>query len=62
MVYLDDGLCAANSYSSASDASAIVRRTLDCAGFVTHPTKCEWEPTQSLGVAWVCYRSGLRED
>ena len=47
-MYLDDGLCAATDYSSAVKASLLVQETLDCAGFVVHPSKCIWEPTQRL--------------
>ena len=48
VVYLDDGLCAAMDYAAAVKASLLVRETLDCAGFVVHPTKCIWDPTQRL--------------
>ena len=57
VVCLDDVLAAANSYSCASDASSLVRRTLVCAEFVTHSTKCKWEPTQCL--VWLGFVIGL---
>ncbi len=48
MVYLDDGLCAAAGDSMALEASRLVRSSLSDAGFVSHPTKSVWEPTQRL--------------
>lgn len=48
VVYLDDGLCAATGRSGAAAASLLVRDSLDKAGFVAHPTKSIWEPTQRL--------------
>ncbi len=50
LVYLDDGLCMAAGTCSqkASEASELVRATLARAGFVAHPTKSVWQPTQYL--------------
>ncbi len=48
LVYLDDGLGAAAGGQKALDASQLVRTTLAKAGFVVHPTKSVWEPTQRL--------------
>ncbi len=48
VVYLDDGLCMAPGQASAKEASALVRASLGNAGFVTHPDKSVWEPTQCL--------------
>ena len=49
VVYLDDGLCAAAGLDAARLASDLVRSSLSKAGFVAHPTKSVWEPTQCLG-------------
>ncbi len=48
MVYLDDGLCTASGQASAREASALVHASLGNAGFVTHPDKSVWKPTQCL--------------
>ena len=58
VMYLDDGLCIVAGYSSAVEASLLVRSTLDCAGFVSHPTKSKWEPTQRL--VWLGFIIDLR--
>ena len=57
VVYLDDGLCAVNGLVSAKLASEMVRYTLSRAGFVTHPTKSVWEPTQCL--VWLGFKLDL---
>ena len=48
VVYLDDGLRRVAIYSSAVEPSLLVRNTLECAGFIVHPAKVNWEPTQRL--------------
>ena len=48
MASLDDGLCAGATSSSLVEASLLVCNTLECAGCIVHPTKCNWEPTQPL--------------
>ena len=48
LVYLDDGLCTVAGRQKALDASQLVSATLTKAGFVSHPTKCKWVPTQRL--------------
>ena len=48
VVYLDDGLCAVNGLGPADEASQLVQRTQDQAGFVVHPGKSVWKPTQRL--------------
>ena len=48
LVYLDDGLCAVAGKRAALDASLLVRDTLAKAGFVAHPSKSIWQPTQRL--------------
>ena len=57
VVYLDDCLCAVNGLVSAKLASEMVRYTLSRAGFVTHPTKSVWEPTQCL--VWLGFKLDL---
>ena len=48
LVYQDDGLCAVSGEQSAKRASQLVQHTLSEAGFVTHPTKSNWQPSQRL--------------
>ena len=48
LVYLDDGLCAVSGEQSAKEASQLVQHTLTEAGFVTHPDKSSWQPSQRL--------------
>ncbi len=48
VVYLDDSLGAAVGEQSAKDASELVSSTLAGAGFVAHPVKSRWRPTQRL--------------
>lgn len=48
LFYLDDGLCAVAGRQEALRASQLVSTTLTKAGFVAHPTKSRWEPTQRL--------------
>ncbi len=48
MVYLDNGLCTASGQASAREVITLVRASLGNAGFVTHPDKSVWEPTQCL--------------
>lgn len=44
--YLDDGAGAGKSYATASAASSIVKGDIAASGFIAHPEKCCWEPTQ----------------
>ena len=53
LVYLDDGLCAVAGRQEILRASQLVSTTLTKAGFVAHPTKSRWEPTQRFTVARV---------
>lgn len=48
LVYLDDGLCAVTGEQAAVQASQLVKSTIEKAGFVAHPKKSVWEPTQRL--------------
>ena len=53
LVYLDDGLCAVSGGGglggkSAREASQLVQHTLADSGFVTHPDKSVWQPSQRL--------------
>ncbi len=57
VVYLDDGLGAVSGQSSAVEASTLVRSSLANAGFVAHPTKSNWEPTQCI--AWLGFVTDL---
>ena len=47
-MYLDDGLCAVTGEPAARKASQLVQDTLDKAGFIAHPLKSVWQPTQRL--------------
>ena len=45
-MYLDDGAGAGKSLDTARAASKKVREDAAASGFVAHPEKCSWEPTQ----------------
>ena len=47
-VYLDDGLAVVQNRQKAEEFSAIVRSTLDRAGFLWHPAKSHWTPVERL--------------
>ena len=59
LVYLDDGLCATAGVQGALEASQLVQDTLSKAGFVTHPTKSIWTPTQRL--TWLGFVINLEQ-
>lgn len=44
--YLDDGVGAGKSYATASEASNFVKGDIAASGFIAHPEKCCWKPTQ----------------
>ena len=44
--YLDDGVGVGKSYATASAASNMVKGDIAASGFIAHPKKCCWEPTQ----------------
>ena len=44
--YLDDGAGVGKSYATASLASNMVKGDIAASGFIAHPKKCCWEPTQ----------------
>ena len=44
--YLDDGAGVGKSYATASAAPNIVKWDIAASGFIAHPEKCCWEPTQ----------------
>ena len=48
VVYLDDGVGSVKGRAGAEAASSLVKCTLAQAGFVAHPEKCHWEPSQSV--------------
>ena len=60
VVYLDDGLCAMAGHALLVKASELVHHSLDGTGFMTHPTKCIWEPTQNL--VWLGFFIDLFKD
>ena len=59
VLYLDDGLGAAAGMESACTHSKMVRSTLESAGFLTHPAKSVWNPTQCL--TWLGFVLNLAE-
>ena len=48
LVYLDDRLCAVSGTQAAQEVSQLVKSTIDKAGFIAHPEKFIWQPTQRL--------------
>ena len=46
--FLDDGLCAVSGAQAAQEVSQFVKSTIDKAGFIAHPEKSIWQPTQWL--------------
>ena len=55
VVYLDDGISAAQSFSKCEEHSLLVRSDLFKYGFVLNNCKCQWVPVQVicwLGTVW----------
>lgn len=55
VVYLDDGISAAQSFSKCEEHSLLVRSDLFKSGFVPNKDKCQWVPIQVicwLGIFW----------
>ena len=55
VVYLDDGISAAQSFSKCEEHSLLVRSDLFKSGFVLNKCKCQWVPVQVicwLGIVW----------
>ena len=55
VVYLDDGISAAQSFSKCEEHSLLVRSDLFKSGFVPNKCKCQWVPLQVicwLGIFW----------
>ena len=50
VVYLDDGICSVQADKAVS-TSQFIQNTLEQAGFVAHPAKCQWTP--SYQVSWL---------
>jgi hypothetical protein len=48
VVYLDDGICVANSHEQAANNAHIIQSTLNDAGFVVNKEKSKFEPSQAL--------------
>ena len=46
IVYLDDGICAAQGKLNAERDSLSIQNDLQEAGFVTNLAKCKWSPSQ----------------
>ena len=44
VVYLGDGICAAQSFSKCEEHSLLVRSDLFKSGFVTNKCRCHWVP------------------
>jgi len=56
VVYLDDGICSVEA-EKAEVASRFIQESLANAGFVAHPTKCQWAP--SYQVSWLGFNINL---
>jgi len=55
VVYLDDGISAAQSFLKCEEHSLLVRSDLFKSGFVSNKCKCQWVPVQAicwLGIVW----------
>ena len=55
VVYLDDGISAAQNFSKCEDNSLRVRSDLFQSGFVGNKDNCQWVPVQVicwLGIFW----------
>ena len=48
VVYLDDGITAAQNFSKCEEQSLLVRSDLVRSGFVPNKGKCQWVPTQII--------------
>ena len=48
VVYLDDGIVAANGLEAAERASVMVKQDLARAGFIAHKEKSQWTPSQRM--------------
>ena len=48
VVYLDDGISAAQSFSKCEEHSLLVRSDLFKSGFVPNKCKCQWVPLQAI--------------
>ena len=48
VVYLDDGIVAANGMEAAERASVMVKQDLAMAGFIAHKEKSQWTPAQRM--------------
>lgn len=59
VVYIDDGIVVAQGRDRARHCSQIIKDTLDAAGFVTNPAKCQWVP-QCSG-QWLGFSINLHE-
>lgn len=59
VIYLDDGIASVPELSMAEKISNILKSTLCQAGFVVHPTKCNWKPSH-VG-QWLGYNINLHE-
>ena len=56
VVYLDDGISAAQSFSKCEEHSLLVRSDLFKSGFVPNKRKCQWVPLQ--GIFWDFFFGG----
>ena len=59
VVYLDDGIVAANGMEAARRASEMVKQDLARAGFVAHKEKSQWTPSQKM--QWLGFDLDLEE-
>ena len=59
VVYLDDGIVAANGIEAARRASEMVKQDLAKAGFIAHKEKSQWTPSQKMH--WLGFDLDLEE-
>ena len=59
VVYLDDGIVAANGMEAAERASVIVRQDLTYAGLLAHKGKSQWVPPQKI--SWLGFDLDLKK-
>ena len=62
-LYMDDGSGGHSSYGGAMEVAATMQTDLRSAGFVPHPEKCCWEPSQTVELLGMCldFRNGTIE-
>ena len=60
VLYLDDGIVAAEGLDKANQASGRVRQDLASAGFIANEQKSQWNPVQQL--VWLGFELNMQEE